>query len=220
MADAGFVSSGPGEGCLSGIGSERPGREAPEVHLEKSPGTGGGPASQAAQRHTTGRQGTVEAGPVAGDDVIRCLVGDHGRRPLPGRQGVQELEAELFLGTKRGDRGTAAVAYHRWVSAEEEGREASLAAAERGVDRDVVAFEPHPPHLASRGAEDAEPVVLAVASVTVVPLQTVEHLVEAHDGDGPGVGGNRQQRGKQPVRGLALTPVEIPQRDPAAVGGA
>jgi len=73
VAGAGFVSSGPREGCLSGIGSERPGWEAPEVHREKSPGTGGGRASQGAQRHTLGREGTVEAGLVAGDDVIGRL---------------------------------------------------------------------------------------------------------------------------------------------------
>ena len=36
MAGAGFVSSGPREGCLSGIGSERPGWEAPEVHLRRA----------------------------------------------------------------------------------------------------------------------------------------------------------------------------------------
>ena len=124
VAGAGFVSSGPREGCLSGIGSERPGWEAPEVHREKSPGTGGGRASQGAQRHTLGREGTVEAGLVAGDDVIGRLVRDHRRRPLFRREGVQELEADCSSGPS----GATAARPPSWTTA-------GLAPRNRGVSR-------------------------------------------------------------------------------------
>ena len=132
----------------------------------------------------------IGLGHVGPPQIIGGGLIDQGQLELFRGGQLDELAGEIFFGPEDANRALRAGFDQRGIRAVELGGAADdFPLVEGEVEREVVPFEaPAPASLRAGSAEQAEVVLTRVATFApfspLAPLEKIQHLFEAHDGEG------------------------------------